>query len=60
MNEDKEKEGYSMTTTTINYNEKIFLRELEESLKEMQEMKSKKSKKSKKPSWHDLFILEEE
>lgn len=42
------------------YNEKIFLSELEDSLKEMREMKESVHGKSRQHSWRDLFRLEEE
>ena len=52
-NDQVEKEVDSMNAT-VEYNEKTFLAELEESLKEMQEKRKAKNSKSTQSSWHDL------
>lgn len=56
----KDKEAESMATVAMEYNEKIFLSELEGSLKEMQEKKKAKSSKPAQSSWRELFTMDEE
>lgn len=49
-----------MAAIAVEYNEKIFLSELESSLKEMQEKKNAGSSKHAQPSWRELFTMDEE
>lgn len=49
-----------MATVAMEYNEKIFLSELESSLKEMQEKKKSRSSKPAQSSWRELFTMDEE
>lgn len=53
-----EREADSMTTASVEYNKKIFLAELEESLKEMSEKKKCNNTKTKQSSWGDLFAID--
>lgn len=56
----KDKEAESMAMVAMEYNEKIFLSELEGSLKEMQEKKNSRSSKPSQSSWRELFTMDEE
>ena len=58
-NEHVEKEVDSMNAT-VEYNEKTFLAELEESLKEVHEKRKARNSKSTQSSWHDLFNKDKE
>ncbi len=57
--EKEDKEVDIMEMKTNDYNEKIFLSELECSLKEMREKKRTINSNSKKSSWRDLFTMDE-
>lgn len=46
--------------TTIEYNEKFFLTELEGSLKEMKEKRKSHNDHLTQPSWRDLFNIDKE
>ena len=52
--EEEDKEVDSMAET-VEYNEKIFLSELEASLQELQEMKKVRNSHSAQSSWRDVF-----
>ncbi len=59
-NEREGKEADTMTATAMEYNEKIFLSELEGSLKEVQEKKKSRNSKPAQSSWRELFTMDEE
>ena len=58
--ESEDREVDIMAATTVEYNEKVFLSELESSLKEMQEKKKAMNGNLPKSSWRDLFTMDEE
>lgn len=63
MNEEKyvkEDKEVDVMNATVEYDEKVFLAELEASLREMQEKKRLKNNKHKQSSWRDLFDMDEE
>ncbi len=59
IEEKEDKEVGIMERKTNDYNEKVFLSELECSLKEMREKKGAINSNSKKSSWRDLFTMDE-
>lgn len=55
----EDKEVDIMAIKTNDYNEKVFLSELESSLKEMCEKRRVINSNPKKSSWRDLFTTDE-
>lgn len=58
--DEKIKKEVDIMEATVEYNEKVFLTEFEESLKEMKQKKSLKSNKDTQSSWRDLFCVDKE